>query len=126
MIQSGKLKLREHTVKSAYGDIVVVSLEGTVTLGKESVLLRDTLRERCDTVSSRILLDLEDVTFMDSSGIGVLVELKAHALHHMGDVRVCNCPSFVTRILFRLALHRILEVYETEDQALHAWGVPIS
>jgi stage II sporulation protein AA (anti-sigma F factor antagonist) len=122
MIQSGKLKITEQEVHGPAGDVLVVHLRGELTLGKESVLLRDYLRQHFDAGSHHILLVLEQLTFMDSTGIGVLVELKAHAVHGKGDVRLCRSPGFVTKILFRLALHRILEVFETEEAALHDWG----
>jgi anti-anti-sigma factor len=124
MIQSGKLKINEQVVHGPGGDVLVVSLRGELSLGKESVLLRDHLRKHLDGGFRRILLDLEGVSYMDSTGIGVLVEIKAHAVHRDGDLRLCRSPSFVTKILFRLALHRILEVFETEEAALAAWGAP--
>ena len=124
MIQSGKLKLNEQVVHGPAGDILVVALRGELSLGKESVLLRDHLRNRLDGGSHHILLDLEKITYMDSTGIGVLVELKAHAVHGNGDLRLCRSPSFVTKILYRLALHRILEVFETEEAAMVGWGSP--
>ncbi len=121
MIESGKLRITDQVIPGPAGDVLVASLQGTLALGKESVLLRDHLRRRFDAGARHILLVLEHVTFMDSSGIGVLVEMKAHAIHRQGDVRLCRCPSFVTRILYRLALHRILEMFETEEAALHGW-----
>jgi hypothetical protein len=49
--------------------------------------------------------------------------MKAHAVHGQGDIRLCRCPSFVASILYRLALHRILEMYETEETAMEKWGL---
>ena len=123
MPHSGKLRLVEEVVHRPGGDVLAVTLHGTLSLGKESILLRDHLRQRFDAGSRYILLILEPVTFMDSSGIGVLVEMKAHAVHGQGDIRLCRCPSFVASILYRLALHRILEMYETEEAAMEKWGL---
>src|SRR5208282_5158423 len=106
MIESGKLRITEQTVPRPAGDVLVATLQGKLLLGKESVLLRDHLRRRLDAGSSQILLVLEKVTFMDSTGVAVLVELKAHAIHCGGDLRLCRCPTSVARILHRLALHR--------------------
>jgi anti-anti-sigma factor len=122
MIESGKLSITEQMVPGPAGDVLVAKLQGKLLLGKESVLLRDHLLRRLDAGSSQILLVLEKVAFMDSTGVAVLVELKAHAIHRGGDVRLCRCPSSVARILHRLALHRILEVFETEDAALLSWA----
>jgi anti-anti-sigma factor len=122
MPHSGKLKIIEEVVHRPGGDVLVATLHGTLSLGKESILLRDHLRKRFDEGARYILLVLEHITFMDSSGIGVLVEMKAHAVHGLGDIRLCRCPSFVASILYRLSLHRILEMYETEEAALDKWG----
>ena len=122
MPHSGQLRLIEDVIHRPGGDVLVVKLHGTLSLGKESILLRDHLRGRFDAGSRFILLAFDGVTFMDSSGIGVLVEMKAHAVHGQGDIRLVRCPSFVATILYRLALHRILEMYETDEAALEGWG----
>jgi anti-anti-sigma factor len=117
-LQSGKLKIRERDL----GQVAVIELEGEVRLGKESVLLRDTVRYRLDSRVTFLLIDLAKVTYMDSSGVGLLVEFKAHAVHSGGDVRLCNCPAAVAKILSRLMLHNILTVYANEESALAGWG----
>jgi len=122
MPHSGNLKITEEVAHRPGGDVLLATLHGTLSLGKESILLRDHLRQRFDAGAHYIVLVLEHVTFMDSSGIGVLVEMKAHAVHGHGDLRLCRCPSFVASILYRLALHRILEMYETEEAAMEKWG----
>jgi len=122
MIESGNLRIVERTAPSAAGEILIAKLQGKLTLGKESVLLRDHIRTKLDGGTRHLLLELENVSYIDSAGIAVLVELKAHAIHVGGDLCLCRCPSAVTRILYRLALRRILEVYETEEQAIEAWA----
>jgi anti-anti-sigma factor len=118
MVQSGKLKIRTREV----GNVLVVALEGEVLLGRESVLMRDAVRTELDAGRKFVLLNLAQVSFMDSSGVGVLVEIKAHTLHSGGDIRLCNCPDLVTKLLYRLALIKILAVYESEEAALDGWA----
>src|SRR5258706_10540065 len=117
MTQSGRLKLRSRDIN----DVHIVDLEGDLTMGKEAALLREHLRKHLDAGGRHLVLQMEKIAFMDSSGVGVLVEIKAHALNLNGDIRLCGCPSFVTRLLFRLALHRILEVYDSEEAVLLKW-----
>src|SRR5258706_3366516 len=114
MTQSGRLKLRSRDISGVH----IVDLEGDLTMGKETALLREHLRKHLDGGERKIVIHMEKLIFMDSTGVGVLVEIKAHALNLSGDIRLCCCPSFVTRLLFRLALHRILQVYDSEDAAL--------
>ena len=117
MIQSGKLKIR--TRES--GKVFVASLEGEVRLGRESVLMRDRIRTELDAGRQFVLLDLAKVTYMDSTGVGLLVEIKAHTIHSGGDIRLCNCPDIVTKVLYRLALNNIVAVYDNEEAALAGW-----
>ncbi len=76
MPQAGNLRwdLRESN------GILVVDLAGDVTLGQETAALRQFLRSRLEENHRRILLDFRSVSFMDSGGIGVLMETKAHAV----------------------------------------------
>jgi anti-anti-sigma factor len=115
--RSGLLDIHTREV----GDVFVADLRGELRLGKESKLLGKLLRGEMDAGRKRILLQFTTLINMDSTGVGVLVEAKAHAIHLGGALRLCDCPSFVARILHRLALHKILDVYETEAEALANW-----
>ena len=64
---SAKLNTRE------LGDVTVVDVSGRITLGQGSGAMRDTLRELATAGKKKVLLNLTDVTYIDSSGIGELV-----------------------------------------------------
>src|SRR5258708_3489490 len=104
------------------GSITVTSPAGAVRLGEDNVRLRDHMRTQLDAGHRKLLMDLSRVTFMDSSGVGLLVEIKAHAMHVDGDLRLCNVPPDVSTILSRLMLNTILTVYGTEESAMAEWG----
>ena len=55
------------------GDVVILDLEGRITIGEGSVQLRDTVRNLLEQGKKKILLNLGNVTYVDSSGIGELV-----------------------------------------------------
>jgi anti-sigma B factor antagonist len=117
MAQSGKLSITTREV----GKVLLVILEGDVLLGRESVLMRDQLRGELDGGRKFVLLDLAKVNFMDSTGIGLLVEIKAHTMHSGGDIRLCNCPDLVSKLLHRLALNKIIVVYQDQASAMADW-----
>ena len=118
MLQAGNLKweLRE------LNEVLVVDLAGEVTLGQETAALRQLLRSKLEENHRRILLNFHSVSFMDSTGIGVLMEAQAHAVGVQAQLRLSDLPSFVEKILRRMALHQILEVYATESEALAGWS----
>ena len=118
MPQAGNLKwdLRESS------GVLVVDLAGDVTLGQETAALRQFLRSKLEESHRRILLNFRSVSFMDSTGIGVLMEAKAHAVGVQAQLRLSDLPSFVEKTLRRMALHQILEVYATESEALAGWN----
>ena len=115
--RSGRLDIRTREA----GRVFIADLHGSLRLGKETKLLGTLLRSEMDAGRKHVLLQFTSLTDMDSTGVGVLVEAKAHAIHLGGSLRLCDCPSFVARILHRLALHKILEVYDNEEAALANW-----
>lgn len=104
------------------GQVLVVDLAGDVTLGQESIALRDLLRARLDEDRKAILVNFAAVKYMDSTGIGVLVEAKSHAMTKGAQIRLCNLPPFVDKVLRRVNLHTVLQVYGTENEALENFG----
>jgi len=112
------------------GNVSIVQLSGEFTLGK-NVLARpldlhghrledlgQTLAGLLDRGSSRIVLDLEKVRFMDSAGLGELVAWKKRAMERGGDVRLLRARDRVREVLELTALTRVFEIYETEAEAV--------
>ncbi len=99
------------------GQVVIADLGGNVVMGQEAMTLRKMLRERLDQ-QRPMLLNLSGIQYMDSTGVGALVEAKAHAIGIGQQFRVCHVPPFVSRVLRELHLSEILEVCPTEAEAL--------
>ena len=114
MAASGRLGFQSREV----GQVLVVDLSGDVVLGEEATALRKYLRAKLDEKRRPILLNLAQVRYMDSTGVGVLVEAKAHSMGNGTQFRLCNVPPFTNKILRQLNLHEILGVYATESEAL--------
>ncbi len=106
------------------GQLIVATPVGEIRLGEEHTRIRDQLRNLLDTGQRKLLIDLSRVTYMDSSGVGLLLEIKVHAMNVQGDLRLCNVSPEVSQILSRLMLHTILTAYTSEDAALAEWGRP--
>jgi anti-anti-sigma factor len=115
-MQAGLLTIVERTS----ANVTIFELSGDIRLGDESGLLRDQVRgklkERRPT-----LLSFKNVTCLDSTGVGVLVELHAHAIGIGMNVRLCEIPEFGVKLLQQLSLTNILEIYASEQEALAGW-----
>jgi anti-anti-sigma factor len=117
MPKAGRLNLE---VRES-GNVLIIDLRGRISLGEESGLLRTCLRKNLDENHRRILLTFKDVTYMDSTGIGVLAETKAMSVDLGVQFRLAELPSFVEKLLRNVGLLQFLEVYATEAEALADW-----
>lgn len=116
MTDFGRLRLQTREA----GPALVLDLEGDITLGPETSGLREFLRGKLDDERRPLLLNFAGVRYTDSTGVGVLVEAKAHAIGVGIAMRMFGLPPFVDRILQRIKLHEILEVCPDEAQALES------
>lgn len=103
------------------GGVLVVDLGGDLVMGEESIALRKFLRAQFDEKHTRVLLNLTNIRYMDSTGVGVVVEALAHAMAIGAHLRLCNVPAFTGKVLRQLNLYKILQVSETESEALAAF-----
>ena len=70
--------------------VAVVDMSGRITLGEGSVVLRDTIRDLIGKGNKKILLNLGDVTYIDSSGIGELVSAFTAVRREGGELKLLN------------------------------------
>src|SRR5262245_7040142 len=114
----------------SFGDVTIVELSGEFTVGRSVVSkpldlhghrledLGRTLSQLLERGSSRIVLDLEKVRFIDSAGLGELVAWKKRTLQNGGDVRLLR-PREKVREMFELVnLTRLFEIFEDEAEAV--------
>ena len=105
------------TYRDASG-VTVVDISGRITLGEGSALLRKTIRELLDEQRTLILLNLADVDYIDSSGIGALVRTFS-TLKRGGGKCVFYAPTQRVRMLLKMVrLDGVLEIVEDEAAAL--------
>jgi len=110
-----KIDLREA------GDVAVINLAGRVTLGEGAMVLRDRLRELTKD-HKKVLLNLGNVPFFDSTGIGVLVSAYATASAAGGTIKLCCLSKRVKDVLLITKLYTVFEIYDDEPAALQSFG----
>ncbi len=108
-----KLRLARH----ALGDAVVVAVAGELDLFT-APFLRDEVRDAIKQDSARLVLDLQQLSFMDSSGLSVLIEAWRLATSEGGGVSLAAPQAPVARILRTTGLDRRIKVYSDVDSAV--------
>ena len=101
--------------------IAVLDLSGRITLGEGSVILRDSIRDLIAKGSKKILLNLGDVTYIDSSGIGELVSAFTAVRKEQGELKLLNLTKKVHDLLQITKLYTVFDVKDDEAQAIAAF-----
>jgi anti-sigma B factor antagonist len=111
-----QLKLSSRTVDG----ILVLTLSGRIVFGEESSLLRDTVKQAIPQ-NQRILLNLGDVNYIDSGGLGTLVALHTTASTAGGSIKLANLTKRVGDLLQVTKLLTVFDVYNSEYEALESF-----
>jgi anti-sigma B factor antagonist len=104
------------------GNITVVDLSGRIVLGDGSALLRKTIRGLLEDQRKKILLNLADVDYIDSSGIGELVSGFTAVKNQSGDLKLLHLTKKVRDLLQITKLFTVFDVYTDEGTALKSFG----
>jgi len=102
--------------------VAVVDMSGRITLGEGSVVLRDTIRDLIGKGSKKILLNLGDVTYIDSSGIGELVSAFTAVRREGGELKLLNLTKKVHDLLQITKLYTVFDIKDDEAAAIKAFG----
>ena len=103
------------------GEIIVVDFSGKITLGEGSSLLRKTVKELIDRGYRKILINLDDVDYIDSSGIGELVSAFTTVQNAKGELKLLNLTKRVHDLLQITRLFTVFDVQSDEENALRAF-----
>jgi anti-sigma B factor antagonist len=99
-----------------------VDVAGRITLGEGSSALRDLMREMVGKGQKKILLNLGDVSYIDSSGIGELVSGFTTVTNNGGEMKLLNLNKRVKDLLQITKLYTVFEVHEDEASAIRAFA----
>ena len=102
--------------------VTIVDLSGRITLGEGSVTLRDTVRGLLGKGQKKILLNLGDVNYIDSSGIGELVSAYTTVRKEGGDLKLLNLTRKVHDLLQITKLYTVFDVKDDETKAVEAFN----
>jgi anti-sigma B factor antagonist len=101
--------------------VSIVDCSGRITLGEGSVVLRDTVKDLLGKGQKKILLNLGDVNYIDSSGIGELVSAYTTAKNQGGELKLLKLTKKVHDLLQITKLYTVFDVKDDETAAVKAF-----
>ena len=104
------------------GDVTVIDVSGRITLGEGASVLRDAVRELTTKGNKKILLNLGDVTYIDSSGIGELVSGYTSVANGGGSLKLLSLTKRVKDLLQITKLYTVFDVHEDEAHAVRSFA----
>lgn len=102
--------------------VTIIDLSGRITLGEGSSVLRDLVRQTVAKGNKKILLNLGDVTYIDSSGIGELVSAFTSVRNAGGELKLLNLTKKVHDLLQITKLYTVFDVKDDEATAIQAFS----
>jgi anti-sigma B factor antagonist len=103
------------------GNVSVVDVAGRITLGEGSSNLRDTIRGLLTQGNKSVLLNLGEVSYIDSSGIGELVSGFTSVTNAGGQLKLLNLTKRVTDLLQITKLYTVFEIFDDEAKAVRSF-----
>ncbi len=103
------------------GDVTVLDLAGRITLGEGSSTMRDALKEVLAQGHNKILLNLSEVSYIDSSGIGELVSAFTTVTNQGGQLKLNGLNKRVKDLLQITKLYTVFEVFDEESTAMRSY-----
>lgn len=103
------------------GEVMVVDVSGRITLGEGSSNLREGIRELLNQGKRKILLNLGEVSYIDSSGIGELVSAFTSVANQTGQLKLLHLTKRVKDLLQITKLYTVFDIYDDEAHAVRSF-----
>ena len=115
---SERARVKTHTVTRQVEGITVLDVRGRITAGEDSEMLRERISDLIQTGNKRIVLNLYDVEYLDTCGIGALVRIHATLSKQSGQLKLVNVHERLMEILRMTCLHRVFDIQKDETSAV--------
>jgi anti-sigma B factor antagonist len=100
------------------GDVTILDMDGKITIGEGSTALRSAIRRLAEEGKKKILLNLEKVGYMDSTGLGELIASYTTVSRDGGQLKLLQLSSKIQDLLVITKLLTVFDVYDSESDAL--------
>lgn len=103
------------------GDVTIVDLNGKITIGAGDIALRNAVHQAIESGAKNLLINLQQVSTIDSSGVGELVSAYTTATNRGILLKLVNLPDKVADILTITQLITVFDTYDSEEEAISAF-----
>ena len=103
-------------------DVTILDLKGKITIGTGDVALRNSIHQVIENGAKKILINMSDVSTIDSSGIGELVSAYTTATNRGAKLKLYNLPAKVSDILTITQLITVFDVYDSEAAGIQSFS----
>ena len=104
------------------GEVTILDLKGKITLGEGDEALKDKINSLIQQNRKRILLNLADVPYIDSAGLGEIVRTYTTVSRQGGALKLVNLTKRITDLLSITKLLTVFEAYDSEPEALKGFS----
>ncbi len=100
------------------GGVIVIDLDGRITLGDGSALLRDLIHEHLDKGHKKLVLNLAAISYLDSTGLGEMVSGYRLVKSQGGELKLLNLNKKVSDLLQVTKLYTVFDIHNDETEAV--------
>ena len=103
------------------GEVAIIDLNGRLALGDGDELLRDKVKGLIQQGENRLVLNLTDVPYMDSTGLGALIYSYTTAVNHGGNLKLLRPTNRVKELLIITKIYKVIETFDSEEDAVRSF-----
>jgi len=118
----GRSPVKMQTATRQVGGVTVLDISGRITLGEGNVILREIVRDLAEKGANAIVLNLGEVHYIDSSGIGELVKAHTTIRNQGGQLKLTNLNKRVNDLLQLTRLSAVFDIQKDETSAIESFG----
>ncbi len=113
-----------HIEERVVGDVMVLDLKGRITLGEGDELLKDKVNSLLNQGRKKLLLNLAEVPYVDSAGLGQIVRTYTTVSRQGGHLKLVNLTKRITDLLSITKLLTVFETFDSEGDAIKSFSAP--
>ena len=110
-----------YMVEKEFGDVIMIDLRGRITLGPETEALRSKLKEVLSAGHQHVILNLGEVTYVDSVGLSTLISGYISTHNVGGDLKLLHLPRGVHQLLQITRLSTVFEIFDDLTAAVDSF-----
>jgi anti-sigma B factor antagonist len=111
-----------HIDERAVGDVTILDLKGRITLGEGDEMLKDKIHSMLNQGRKKIVLNFNDVPYVDSAGLGEIVRTYTTVSRQGGSLKLLNLTKRITDLLAITKLLTVFETYDSEPDAVRSFS----